>query len=149
MTSVAIRPMVEADWDGWKPLWDGYLNFYREHLDDETTRFNFARLCRREDGMFGFVADSGSELCGIVHALLHPSTWTTGLYCYLEDLFVTPVSRGGHIGRELIEAVRNEASARGAALVYWQTQEFNGPARSLYDQVAKLTSRRVYEVYDN
>jgi hypothetical protein len=45
----------------------------------------------------------------------------------------------------LIEAVSTEASARGAAHVYWHTQQFNGAARSLYDQVARLTSFVVYE----
>jgi GNAT superfamily N-acetyltransferase len=146
MPTVAIRPLAESDWDGWKPLWDGYLAFYREHLDDETTHNTFNRLCKREDGMFAFVADSGEQILGIVHALVHPSTWTKNCYCYLEDLFVSRDARGGHIARELIEAVTTEASARGAAHVYWHTQEFNGAARSLYDQVAKLTSFRVYEV---
>jgi GNAT superfamily N-acetyltransferase len=146
MPAVAIRSLAESDWDGWKPLWDGYLAFYREQLDEETTRCTFDRLCKREDGMFGFVADSGEQILGIVHALVHPSTWTTSCYCYLEDLFVSRDARGSHIARELIEAVTTEASARGAAQVYWHTQEFNGAARSLYDQVAKLTSFRVYEL---
>jgi len=145
MVSVAIRPLANDDWNGWKPLWDAYLRFYREQLDEETSRSAFDRLCLRADGMFGFVADSGGELVGIVHALVHPSTWTTSCYCYLEDLYVAPQARRGHIGRELIEAVTTEATARGAAHVYWHTQEFNGAARSLYDQVARLTSYRVYE----
>jgi hypothetical protein len=29
--------------------------------------------------------------------------------------------------------------------VYWQTQQFNGAARSLYDKVGRLTSMAVYE----
>jgi GNAT superfamily N-acetyltransferase len=76
---------------------------------------------------------------------VHPSTWTTSCYCYLEDLFVERSSRGSHIARELIEAVSTEATARGAAHVYWHTQQFNGSARSLYDQMARLTSFVVYE----
>lgn len=145
MESLAIRAITDSDWDRWKPLWDAYLDFYREQVDEATTRRTFERLSRREDGMFGFVADSGTDIYGIVHALVHPSTWTTACYCYLEDLFVDRSARGGHIARELIEAVSNEANARGAVHVYWHTQEFNAPARSLYDQVARLTSYRVYE----
>ena len=95
--------------------------------------------------MFGFVAETDGELKGLVNALVHPSTWTTSCYCYLEDLFVDRDSRGGHIARELIEAVSTEATARGAAHVYWHTQQYNGAARSLYDQVARLTSFVVYE----
>ena len=142
---VTIRPVADEDWDGWKPLWDGYLDFYREHLDEATSRFTFDRLCKREDGLFGFVADSGGEIQGLVNALVHPSTWTKSCYCYLEDLFVAHDSRGSRIARELIEAVSTEASVRGAAHVYWHTQQFNGAARSLYDQIARLTSFVVYE----
>jgi GNAT superfamily N-acetyltransferase len=142
---VVIRPVAEDDWTGWKMLWDGYLDFYREQLDEATSRFTFERLTKREDGMFGFVAEQSDELTGLANALVHPSTWTTGCYCYLEDLFVDRASRGSHIGRELIEAVSREATARGAAHVYWHTQQYNGSARSLYDQMARLTSFVVYE----
>ncbi len=143
--AIVIRPVSEGDWDGWKTLWDGYLDFYREQLDEATSRFTFDRLTRREDGMFGFVAEQDGELIGLVNALLHPSTWTTSCYCYLEDLFVDRASRGSHIARELIEAVSTEATGRGAAHVYWHTQQYNGAARSLYDQVGRLTSFVVYE----
>jgi GNAT superfamily N-acetyltransferase len=144
-TAVTIRPVSEEDWDGWKTLWDGYLLFYREHLDEDTSRFTFDRLCKLEDGLFGFVAEQDGEIRGMVNALVHPSTWTKSCYCYLEDLFVSRSSRGSDIARELIEAVSTEAASRGAAHVYWHTQQFNGAARSLYDQVAKLTSFVVYE----
>ncbi|MFZ0667228.1 MAG: GNAT family N-acetyltransferase [Acidimicrobiales bacterium] len=145
MPDASIRPIRPADWDGWKPLWDGYLHFYREELDDETTRFTFDRMCSESQGMFGFVADNGDELIGLVHALIHPSTWTTKSYCYLEDLFVSKKGRGTDVARQLIESVVKEAKSRGAVHTYWHTQEFNGAARSLYDQVARLTSFRVYE----
>ncbi len=143
--AVVIRPVAEGDWTGWKTLWDGYLDFYREQLDEATSMFTFERLTKREDRMFGFVAEEGGALVGLVNALLHPSTWTTSCYCYLEDLFVQRASRGSHIARELIEAVSTEAATRGAAHVYWHTQLYNGAARSLYDQVARLTSFVVYE----
>ena len=35
---------------------------------------------------------------------------------------------------------------RGAGRLYWHTQEYNGRARSLYDQVARPTSFVVYEM---
>jgi hypothetical protein len=37
------------------------------------------------------------------------------------------------------------ARDRGADRVYWQTQQYNGAARSLYDSVGRLTSFIVYE----
>jgi GNAT superfamily N-acetyltransferase len=126
-----IRPVVAADWSGWEALWEGYLRFYREVLSNDVSRATFDRLCEQRDGLFGFVAEGvDGALAGLVNALTHPSTWTTESYCYLEDLFVDPSSRGAGTARELIEAVGAEARARGAVKVYWHTQEFNGPARS-------------------
>jgi GNAT superfamily N-acetyltransferase len=141
-----IRPLQTADWEAWKPLWDGYLAFYREAVGDEVTQATFRRLCERTDGMLGLlaVADDGTVL-GLAHVVIHPSTWTDTSYCYLEDLFVARTARGGEVGRELIEAVYREADAAGSSRVYWHTQQFNAPARSLYDQVAHLTSFVMYE----
>jgi GNAT superfamily N-acetyltransferase len=142
---IVIRPVASSDREAWLPLWKGYLDFYREELADNVTDHTFSRLCDLEDGMFGFVAVSGGDLLGIVNALIHPSTWSTTGYCYLEDLFVSSRARGTGVAKMLIEAVSAEAADRGASHVYWHTQEFNGAARSLYDQVARLTSMRVYE----
>jgi len=140
-----IRPIATGDWERWQPLWAGYLHFYREALPEDTTKLTFDRLCDNADGMFGYVAMSGDDLTGLVHALVHPSTWSAACYCYLEDLFVAPAARGTGTARALIEAVAEQAAIRGAERVYWHTQEFNGPARSLYDRVARRTSFVVYQ----
>jgi len=148
-SGVVVRPVTASDRDSWMPLWKGYLDFYREDLPQETTDHTFERLCDQRDAMFGFVADSAGQLLGIVNALLHPSTWSMTSYCYLEDLFVARTARGQDIAKSLIDAVAKEAGSRGADHLYWHTQEFNGAARSLYDQVARLTSMRVYERHLN
>lgn len=65
--------------------------------------------------------------------------------CYLEDLYVAKPWRGGGIARRLIEAVYAFADGFGPASVYWLTQEYNAPARSLYDTLARRTSFVVYQ----
>jgi len=74
---------------------------------------------------------------GLVHHIRHRSCWTTGDYCYLQDLFVSPALRGSGIGRKLIEHVYAEASRAGCARVYWLTHETNATAIRLYDRVAE------------
>ena len=141
---MSVRPLVEADRAGWEPLWEGYNAFYRHRAEAEVTHLTFERLCAGR-GMFGLVAQHGSALTGFAHCVLHPSTWTAASYCYLEDLFVDRSARGAGTGQELIQAVYRESDARGADQVYWHTQEYNGAARSLYDQVARRTSFIKYE----
>jgi GNAT superfamily N-acetyltransferase len=142
---VEIRALDEADWPSWRELWEGYLDFYRAELDEETTRASFRRLVAGED-LFGLAAVEAGRFQGIAHCVLHPSTWAQEPTCYLEDLYVLPSARGTGVGYQLLKAVGSAAHRRGAARVYWHTQVFNGAARSLYDQVARPTSFMVYEM---
>ena len=97
--------------------------------------------------MFGLLAldDAGTGI-GMANCVVHASTWSRQPKCYLEDLFVDPAARGEDVGRALLEAVKEAATARGADPVYWHTQQYNGRARSLYDQVGRPTSFVVYEM---
>lgn len=142
-----IRSLAEGDWDEWRPLWQGYLEFYRAELSEETTTATFGRLTSQADGMFGLLAvsDSGDGI-GLAHCVVHPTTWSGQPNGYLEDLFVAPTARGSDLGRALLEEAQRAAAERGADHLYWHTQEYNGRARSLYDQVARLTSFVVYEL---
>ncbi len=141
-----VREMTAADLSAWTSLWSAYLDFYRQSVPDAVTEATFGRLVSQSDGMVGLVAEADDgEVVGLAHLVFHPSTWSEGNYCYLEDLFVAPAGRGGGVSRLLIEAVYAEADKRGATRTYWETQEFNSPARSLYDQVAHRTSFIIYE----
>ena len=142
-----IRALTEADRDNWDPLWKGYLDFYRAELSEETTQATFERLCAGGDAMFGLLGlDEEGRGIGMAHCVIHATTWSRQPKCYLEDLFVAPSARGHDLGRALLAAVKEQATARGAGHVYWHTQEYNGRARSLYDQVGRPTSFVVYEM---
>jgi GNAT superfamily N-acetyltransferase len=136
---LTVRALAPDDRAAWEPLWQAYNSFYRHTAPAEVTDATFDRLCAAED-MFGLVAESEGGLAGLAHCVVHPSTWTTATYLYLEDLFVGRSGRGAGTGQALIEAVYREADSRGTVEVYWHTQEYNGAARSLYDQVARRTS---------
>lgn len=141
-----IRLLRATDRPAWDVLWAGYLRFYRAELDPVVTDLTFRRLCDQEDGMFGLVAVDGDDRpVGLSHAIVHPSTWSATGYTYLEDLFVSPSARGGDLARKLIDATAAAGRERGSDRLYWQTQQYNGAARSLYDTVGQLTSFVVYE----
>ncbi len=142
-----IRALDAEDWEDWRALWAGYLDFYRAELRDETSRSTFERLCAGTEAMFGLLAvDDAGRGIGLANCVVHPSTWSRRPKCYLEDLFVAPTARGGDVGRALLEAVKQAATERAADQVYWHTQQYNGRARSLYDTVGRPTSFVVYEM---
>ena len=140
-----IEPIAAADLAQWRPLWDGYLEFYETTLADEVTADVFARLVSGND-LHGAIAwDEGGEALGLVHWLFHASTWNVKGYCYLADLYVSPTARGLGVGRALIQYVNDAARAADVPRVYWHTHESNATAQALYNQVALRTGHIEYE----
>lgn len=135
--AIAIRPIGVSERAAWEPLWRGYLAFYRTTQAPEAMDIAWRRIHDPNEPMFALGAYADGELLGIVHYLFHRSFWTTGNYCYLQDLFVDEAARGRGLGRALIEAVYARARAAGASRVYWLTQEGNATARALYDKLAE------------
>jgi len=146
MSDLIIRPIAAADRAAWDPLWAGYHTFYDRAVPREATELTWRRLTQSGEiqGLMAFGAD-GAGL-GLVHYLFHVATSKTGGSCYLGHLFVAPGARGKRVGRRLIAAVTDAARAKGAAVLYWQTEEFNGPARRLYERVAKRSPFIRYQI---
>ena len=141
-----IRPLAIADYDEWRALWISYLEFYETSLTAEVIDENFRRFIDNDQTrQNALVAESTDELVGLVHYIFHLDTWAIQEICYLQDLFVIPRNRGKKIGQLLIEGVYKRADKYGAPSVYWLTQEFNVPARKLYDRMADLTPFIHYE----
>ena len=135
-----IRSLVNADYEEWRGLWFSYLNFYETSLADEVINETFHRFIDdHQTKQNALVVEDEIGLVGLVHYIFHPNNWKIEEVCYLQDLFVTPQKRGQKIGQMLIESVYEEANNFGAPSVYWLTQEFNRPARKLYDKIADLT----------
>ena len=137
-SSIEIRPLRTDERADWEPLWRGYQAFYKVVIPDEATTVTWARLHDPNEPMHVLGAYVDNRLCGIVHYLFHRSCWTTGDYCYLQDLFVAESTRNLGLGRALITAVEERARAAGASRVYWLTHETNSSARALYDKLAEL-----------
>ena len=75
----------------------------------------------------------------MVHYIQHRSCWTTGVYLYLQDLFVKSDFRAKGVGRALIQHVYAAAADAGASRVYWLTHNSNSDAMLLYDRIADKT----------
>lgn len=135
-----IRPLLPTDYKQWRKLWVSYLDFYETSLNDEVIDKTFNRFIdEHHNRQNALVAEQSSSLVGLVHYIYHPHNWKIEDVCYLQDLFVAPENRGQQIAKILIEKVYEEADKCGTPTVYWLTQEFNAPARKLYDKIADLT----------
>jgi len=118
-----IKPLNSTDYDVWIKLWDQYLAFYETAVPEPTSKVTFGRLTDNDaDYMGGYLCrDEENHAVGLVHWILHPSTWTSGDYCYLQDLYVSEYCRGKGYGRQLIDTVNQLARTRDCDRVYWLT----------------------------
>jgi GNAT superfamily N-acetyltransferase len=146
--SFVVRPVEPADFEKWKPLWDGYNAFYGRKgataLCDEITQRTWARFFDEYEPVNALVADQDAQLLGLVHYIFHRSTISLTSNCYLQDLFTLESARGKGVGRALIEEVYRRAERAGASRVYWHTHETNTTAMGLYDKVAEKSGFVVY-----
>jgi GNAT superfamily N-acetyltransferase len=144
MGEVTIRKARPSDEPRWRALWAGYTAFYRASVGEEATAAAWRRILDPGSRIDCLVAERGADVIGICNYLLHDSTWDVRPICYLQDLFVDPSARGGGAAKRLILACEEEARRAGAFRLYWQTQEYNAPARSLYDTIVPRSSFIVY-----
>lgn len=124
------RPTDEAEW---RRLWAGYLAFYKADVAPNVTANTWRRILDPASPVSMRVATRDGRLEGFAIHLSHPSTWVMTEDCYLEDLYVDETSRGGGVGRALLDDLIALARARGWARLYWHTNEDNARARRLYD----------------
>lgn len=134
-----IRPLRPSDRNAWDALWQSYLDFYQTPLPPDVSNLTWTRLFDDSEPVFGLAAEIDGQVKGIVHYVMHRSTWAKHRYCYLEDLYVHGDARGFGAGEALIEAVAGAAREAGADRLYWTTHESNALARKLYDKVAMRT----------
>ena len=79
--------------------------------------------------------DGGDEPDGLAVLRFRAAIWSTGLECYLAELYVTPARRGQGLGRALMEAVLREARNRGADTMDIGVDEPDLVARRLYESL--------------
>ena len=145
--TITIRPVEQSDRAQWNVLYQGYAEFYKVTQTQEMRDKVWSWLFDEAHETEGLVAVDGSgTLIGLTHfrPFARPLSATTG--GFLDDLFVTPSSRGSGAARLLIEAVAKIGKDRGWSVIRWITAEDNYRARSLYDKVAEKTKWATYDI---
>jgi ribosomal protein S18 acetylase RimI-like enzyme len=72
---------------------------------------------------------------GVAVLRFRPALWSSGLECYLAELYVVPDRRGRGLGRALMEAALREARGCGADTMEICVDEPDHAARRLYESL--------------
>jgi ribosomal protein S18 acetylase RimI-like enzyme len=110
------------------------------------------RMRQLLDGGDTLVLLAGDGPDGLAGLRFRAAIWSTGLECYLAELYVTPVRRGQGLGRALMEAALRAARDRGADTMDIGVDEPDLAARGLYESLG-FTNRAgedgpVMDVYE-
>lgn len=95
-------------------LWRGYLEFYQSPQADDAMDETWRRGSTTPPNRCSRSALMDGKLLGIVQYLFHRLFWTTGDYCYLQDLFVAKETRGLGFGPGADRSGLRARSAHGA-----------------------------------
>jgi GNAT superfamily N-acetyltransferase len=141
-----VRLLKAEDKSQWTTLWQGYLEFYKTELSDEQSELTWKRLLDKDFNLHCLVVEVEGKIQGITHYSFQTSTWAHKNYCYLEDLFTAPASRGKGLGRLLIDSVKDIAISEGSSRLYWNTDQSNSTARKLYDSYSLESGKVQYRI---
>lgn len=127
--------VTEADKAQWRPLFDGYAEFYKVPMDDTIADRVWGWLLDPGHVLEGMlVKDDTGTAVGLAHVRACPRPLGGCEMGFLDDMFVVPEARGSGAADALFEALRQLASERGWPSVRWITQHFNERGRAFYDR---------------
>jgi GNAT superfamily N-acetyltransferase len=145
MRRMHIEPVTEADIDELLPLMRAYCDFYEVAPSDEALADMSLALLDEPDleGVQLIARDDDGQAVGFATIFWSWSTLAGARIAVMNDLFVSPAGRGGGYADALIEACVDQARARGAVSVEWQTAKDNHRAQAVYDRVGARRSEWV------
>ncbi len=160
---IIVRRLNDNDFFEWKPLFQQYAQFYGSPVDDARALGVWGMLTDPAQNMFAFVAEQSIvaemtnlqglvetresvHLIGFVHFCAVPRALQNDVQMQIQDHYVDPVVRRKGIARALLEAVKLDARARGAANVAWAVANDNRVARGMSDHLGRQTDWVVFEM---
>lgn len=131
--TVQIRPAAPAD----VPAMFRFINElarYEREPDAVVATEEMIRHSLFDEGhvAHGLIATLGGEPRGFAIYFFNFSTWLGRPGLYLEDLYVTPASRGSGVGRALLTSLARVAVERGCGRMEWSVLDWNEPAIEFY-----------------
>jgi ribosomal protein S18 acetylase RimI-like enzyme len=148
---LTVSVVGETDLPELAPMLRSYCDFYRvDPPDEKLTALSRSLITNPHEGLQLIARDSGQQGEPAVGFATIYWTWQT-LYAarvgVLNDLYVTPDSRGSGAARTLIARCLQICHEHGAEKLVWETSPDNATAQRLYDGIgAEKSTWLTYEL---
>jgi GNAT superfamily N-acetyltransferase len=144
---ITVRPARLDDKQAWVSMMDSYARYYHIDVSEDICEAAWFRIMNPEWSVGCLIANNANgDPIGMANYILHPSTFSTQMVCYLEDLFVFPEERRKGAAAALVKTLESMGRRHGWRRLYWNTMPDNKTARILYDKVAKAPGWIRYEI---
>jgi GNAT superfamily N-acetyltransferase len=142
---MTVERVTEADLDDLLALMRGYCDFYEADTPDEALLALSRALVADPDheGVQLIARDDAGRAVGFATVYWTWQTLAASRLAVMNDLFVTADARGTGLADTLIAACVDEARAKGATSLSWQTAKDNHRAQKLYDRIGAKRSEWV------
>lgn len=136
MSDLLIRPATIADTEQ-------ILRFIRdlaiyenaEHEVLATPAHVHRTLFCEQPAVYGLMCMNGDQPLGFAVYFFNYSTWQGRHGLYLEDLYVSPDSRGQGAGKALLAHLARIAVERDCGRFEWSVLDWNAPSIAFYDSL--------------
>ena len=135
MTEHTVAFVTAEDKLAWRPLFQGYADFYGATMTDDIADRVWHWLLDPDHVLEGLlVRDAAGTVVGLGHIRACPRPLAGGEMGFLDDMFVAPEARGSGAADALFARLRTLAGERGWPIIRWITQHFNARGRAFYDR---------------
>jgi len=143
---VQVSPMQDADREQWEALYRGYAEFYQVPMNTEILDTVWCWIQDESNPFFGLIAkDESGNALGLMHCRQMPSPLRGAMVGFLDDLFVSPASRGLGVVDALYDALNELGQQQGWPFIRWITADNNYRGRAVYDRLADKTHWVTYQ----
>ena len=135
MDEYRVNVLSAEDQPEWRPLFDGYGEFYKTPITDDIADQVWGWLMDPAHVLEGLmVRDQHNRALGIAHVRACPRSLSGGDIGFVDDMFVAPEARGTGAADAMVGRLKTLAEQRDWSALRWITQHFNERGRGFYDR---------------
>ena len=143
---IKVRHIIEKDFKEWRPLFEGYADFYKVKINDDIIDNVWSWLHDSKYELKALVIEKNQQVVAFAHYRKMPSALRGKDIGFLDDLYVHPEYRGQKLSELLIYELQKISKENNWNLVRWITRDDNERAKNVYDKIANKTNWDVYEL---
>ena len=143
---IKVRHIIEKDFKEWRPLFEGYADFYKVKINDDIIDNVWSWLHDSKHVLKALVVEKNQQIVAFAHYRKMPNALRGKDIGFLDDLYVNPECRGQKLSELLIYELQKISKENNWNLVRWITRDDNERAKNVYDKIANKTNWDVYEL---